>query len=278
MMDNRYGKINLLLLKVAAVAVMWGYGWLSLEGKIPVSAFFWNQELLGALLPVPWEIWITDYANSPFLTHFSTFLGILLISCGLAVLFSRWLAGWAKWAAFTGSGIIIGIAILFGIEKIFFAVQFAEYLLQMSSPIFWWAALRNRQMIRYMKAAAGITFAAHGLYALGAFPRPGHFIEMTMSILNVEEAGAILFLSIAGWLDLLVAVLVWVPRVKIQVAALAYMVFWGFLTTAARWVAHVHLDLPWWPESLLAWTPEVLLRWPHFLIPLVLWRTLKPNR
>ena len=275
-MDFRAEKTNIFLLQVAAVSVLWGYACLCFLEKPPFSAFFWNEDLISPWLFIPWDAWISEYADDRFLKNVSRITGFWLLIAGFALLFVRKIPRPAYFLGFSGAAILCGIAVLNGMDKIFFTVQFAEYMLQWGSPLFLIFAWRNKVwplwFIRFMKAAAAITFAAHGLYAMGVFPRPGHFVEMTMSILHVEEGSAIQFLNLAGWLDLVVATLIWIPRQNLQRVAFAYMVFWGTLTTLARWVAHVHPELPWWRESLIAWTPEVMVRLPHFLIPLVLWR------
>jgi len=275
-MDFRAEKTNIFLLQVAAVSVLWGYAYLCLLEKTPFSVFFWNESLLGPWLFIPWEVWLSEYADDRFLKNFSRITGFWLLIAGFALLLVRQFPRITYFFAFSGAVILCGIAVLNGMDKIFFTVQFSEYILQWGSPLFFVFGWRNKVwplwFVRFMKAAAAITFTAHGLYAMGIFPRPAHFIEMTMSILNVEEGGAIQFLNLAGWLDLIVAILIWIPKRGLQRTALAYMVFWGTLTTLARWVAHIHPELPWRGESLMAWTPEVLVRLPHFLIPFVLWR------
>lgn len=150
-----------------------------------------------------------------------------------------------------------------------------EYALQWGTPLFLagWLLAKNENRIMWgIRIAAAVTFAAHGLYALGAVPRPGNFIEMTMTILQVSQDTAAHILTVAGLADWLAAVLIILPFPKWQRTALVYMVVWGLLTTLARWVAHVHFDLPWWPQTFLVWTPEVLIRTSHFLVPLALLR------
>lgn len=48
--------------------------------------------------------------------------------------------------------------------------------------------------------AAALTFAAHGLYAMGYYPVPLNFRMMTTEILSISEEGSLRFLEIFGWL------------------------------------------------------------------------------
>jgi len=280
--ELRADKTNTLLLLLASISVCWGYAILCVLEKIPFSAFFWNENLLRPILFTSWESWISDYANGSFLKVFSMITGIWLLAAGFAILWIRQFPRTAYFFVISGTVVILKIAVLFGVEKIFFAVQFAEHMLQWGSPLFIVIAWRHTRwppkLITFMKASVAITFAAHGLYALDVFPRPGHFVAMIMTILDLKEGAAIQFLNLAGWLDLIVAAMVWIPLKGLQRPALFYMVIWGTLTTLARWVAHVHPHLPWWGESMAAWTPEVMVRLPHILVPLVLWRVLSAGK
>ncbi|HKK89341.1 MAG TPA: hypothetical protein VJ917_10860, partial [Saprospiraceae bacterium] len=121
-----------------------------------------------------------------------------------------------------------------------------------------------------------LTFTAHGFYALGWYPRPGHFVQMVVSCLGVTEAQAHVFLNVAGMMDLLL-----VPAVLMQgrwrLFALIYASFWGFMTSVARLWAY--WDLYEWQAYLHQWLPQFGFRTAHFLVPLVLfllfWRKSK---
>ncbi len=271
--NNHPEQLVFRLLQISVAATLAGYAWLCFAGKVPYSALLWNEPLLAPwlknVLGIDWASYSTSYYPIKVLEIVSG--GFLSVSLLVVVLFLG-KSGLSKILLGISTFFLLINAVLYGIDRIFFFVQFAEYALQWSSPLFLLAWVNNRanhaKFLNYAFLACAITFAAHGLYALGVFPRPAQFVEMTMSILRLSENGAVHLLIIAGYLDILVALLVLVPSRIVRTTALSYMVVWGFLTTAARWVAHVKLHLPWWPDTLLEWTPEVLVRFPHFLAPL----------
>jgi hypothetical protein len=95
---------------------------------------------------------------------------------------------------------------------------------------------------------------------------------MTTLILGVEYATTKTLLQIAGTLDLLVCIGIWIPLFR-RASAL-YATIWGFLTAVARPVAGMSWGLNYWGAD--QYLHETALRAPHFLIPLYLllvWRT-----
>ncbi|MEM1124397.1 MAG: hypothetical protein AAGJ18_28420 [Bacteroidota bacterium] len=117
-----------------------------------------------------------------------------------------------------------------------------------------------------LKIAIALTFTCHGLYAIGYYPIPVNFMDMTMNILRVDEAAAKIFLKTAGILDFIVAIGIFLPF-KYARVCLLYALFWGFGTTIARIWAY--FDWKWLDYVLLQWLHEAVLRMPHFLVPLV---------
>jgi hypothetical protein len=269
-------------LSIAAVALFIGYAWLCFSGKTPHYVFFWDEKLLGGFvsnwLGMSWDDYATNPAVSRNIDRFISATGVFFLLCSAAVFGLRRFPALAQTLLILGSVQILMLAVLHGIDRHFFLVQFSEYALQWACPLLLIAAARwdglravsKQKVLFFMRVAAAVTFAAHGLYAAGVFPRPGHFTEMTMSILKISEGSAVQFLIVVGILDLIVAAALFVPLKRMQMTALGYMVLWGFLTAMARWVAHVDFGLPWWAAAIAEWTPEVLIRFPHFLVPLFL--------
>ena len=117
-----------------------------------------------------------------------------------------------------------------------------------------------------VKALIATTFVAHGLYALGFYPVPGNFVDMTIFTLGVSETVARQLLFAAGVLDILAAVaLFWPPT---QSVACWYMIAWGLATALARVLAAFS------PEAIGASLHQTLYltiyRLPHGLLPLAL--------
>lgn len=291
----------LFLLRISAFFTLGGYAWLSWTGKVPLSVFYWNEQWLGPVVTQWSGMSWTEYMASDAALR----LGVLTEQITGIILAISAMAAWggkAKVPALfllAGALIILLFSVLYGIDKIFFWAQTPEYALQWGTPMLLALLMvRNHsfQIGWWLRMAVAVTFAAHGFYAMGVVPRPGHFTEMTMTILQVSQNTANCILTVAGILDCLAAAVVlfpllipgnipgekWSAKMKIhkpsnvgdkwQRAALLYMFVWGLLTTLARWAAHVHFEVPWWPQSFLEWTPEVLIRGAHFLVPLALLR------
>lgn len=150
--------------------------------------------------------------------------------------------------------------------------QLIELSIQWSLPLFYLLFRRqndypSRNLIRWMKVAISLTFLGHGLYALGIPVLPGNFVNMTTSILGISPVQAEQFLFVAGGLDMLVCVGIWLPSLSRW--SLLYAAFWGLTTALARVIAHVEIaDMV---GSLDRWLPEMLFRIPHGGLPLWLW-------
>ncbi len=144
-----------------------------------------------------------------------------------------------------------------------------EHSLAWSSPLLLGLALwRPGHRPSWARIAVGLTFTGHGLYALGwPYPTPPHFQYMTQTLLGAEAGEAQLFLRIAGGLDLLIAVGIFLPQVAQPL--LLYACCWGLATAWARPLAYVALDS--WGEDLHRWGMEMVFRLPHSLVPLALW-------
>lgn len=119
----------------------------------------------------------------------------------------------------------------------------------------------------YMRVAVALTFAGHGLYAIGFYPVPGHFIDMIIMAFHVQENTAVVLLQWAGWLDLIVALLILAPFVYRYAALYAFAC--GILTAIARVWSNYDPTLPF--GSLYQWLPETLVRIPNAIIPLAIY-------
>ncbi|MEO1448216.1 MAG: hypothetical protein AAFV07_01745, partial [Bacteroidota bacterium] len=124
----------------------------------------------------------------------------------------------------------------------------------------------------WSKIAIALTFTGHGLYALGLpYATPSGFFVMTQEILGLTAAQAQIFLQIAGGLDLIVLVALFIP--PLARSALFYATFWGLVTAFARSLAFVDWEASWLEN--LRWLSETIVRLSHGLIPLALWFALK---
>ena len=147
--------------------------------------------------------------------------------------------------------------------------QWLEYSAQIITPLILWAVLVNvnkNSLLTAICFGTAFTFLGHGLYALGYYPVPGNFMEMTITSLGLTNQSALPFLFGAGILDMIVVIGVFIPGVRKWV--LGYAVLWGFLTAFARLTSNVYFNHLFWltvHQSLY----EFLVRVPHFMVPLM---------
>lgn len=261
------------ILKWATFSVFAARGFQHIYWDAPYRTLFWDENLMKGLvtnwLGYDWHTYVTSPATDAFLTSMVDGIGWFYLLCALAALFIQRLPRVAIPILLTGSLSLLFLAFLYCKEHFFFVGQFFEYTLQWSAPVF--LVLAYRQILQpstlslSLKIAIALTFTCHGLYAVGYYPRPGHFMQMTMNILHIDKASAIQFLNVAGALDFVLSVLIFLPG-RLALLGLGYAIFWGFGTTMARIYANFIPDF--WQDSLLIWTHETLMRFPHFLVPL----------
>ena len=72
-----------------------------------------------------------------------------------------------------------------------------------------------------------LCFIGHGLYALDIAPLPAEFVNMTMQITHLTEESSRYFLSLIGCLDLMAAIIIYIPIHEFRRSALLYMMVWG---------------------------------------------------
>ena len=107
------------------------------------------------------------------------------------------------------------------------------------------------------------TFAGHGCYAVGLWPTPSTFYAMTSVILGFEIETTKLFLRIAGLMDFLVCIGIFITSIRRYCAI--YAAVWGLLTAMARPVAGMSFTLNYFGAD--QFLHEALLRAPHYFIP-----------
>jgi hypothetical protein len=266
------------IIQLAAVGVFLGRAWQHIYWDAPYRSLLWDEEWMRwpveNLLGRSWQDYVTDVSTDQFIQQLVVGLGWFYVLCALAAIFVLRLGKWGRGLLWLGTISLIILAALYCKEKFFFIGQFFEYTLQFSIPVV--LALVSQKpdrdisprLLFFLKIAIALTFTCHGLYAIGYYPRPGNFVSMTMAILHVNEDMAVQVLNVAGVLDFMVSILIFLPG-KWLYAGLAWAIIWGFLTAMARIVAHFYLEI--WDDVLLRWLHESVIRVPHFLVPLALW-------
>jgi len=275
-------KLNPLLIAcISCVGLFLGRSWTHIMWDAPFRAFFWDENLLKSFIESNTSYTWTEFVTSPevdqliqqTIVGFGWFYLLCAIVSVVSYLFRGKLPSLAskllQSLLFLGT---IGLIILAGLyckEKFYSIGQFFEYSCQFLAPVFFILLLRERmptkRLVFFMKVAIALTFTCHGLYAVGFYPRPGLFVDMTINILGVSEANAIVFLNIAGVLDFVISILIFIPR--FMKPALIYAVLWGSLTALARvWANFYWHNLE---HTFGFWFWEMLYRIPHVLTPLL---------
>jgi len=268
----KHRNIPLLLLQVCVCLIFLGRAYQHLFWDAPFRAFFWNESLLKPVVENwfggNWKTYSTSLTTDSWIEFFKHAVGFMYLLMGVGALFVQKLS--KKSAVFLpiGSMCLIILSLLYCREKFFHVGQFFEYTAQFTAPLllYLWCKTRlyRERLIQLGLIACALTFVCHGLYAVGYYPRPGTFVDMTISSLHVDEATAHLILQIAGYLDFVVALLIFIPQT--QKVALLYMVFWGFLTAFARVYAYFIPSLA--IDTLSQWWFETAFRLIHGGLPL----------
>lgn len=264
----------IFLLQLAAFSVFVGRAWQHIVWDAPFRTLLWDEGWMKPIVEgwfhTPWQSYITSEKTDANIQMTIKSMGWFYLLCALMVLTIQLWRRLATIFMYLGSVSLIILAALYCKERFFSIGQFLEYALQFSSPLFLVFILKKETSARllfFMKVAIAFTFICHGLYAVGYYPRPGYFIEMTMNILDIEETLAIKFLNFAGLMDFVIGVGIFLPF-KWSKWFLCYTIFWGFSTTIAR--VWSYLEFEFFAETARQWVHESVYRIPHFIIPIVL--------
>ena len=272
------------LLKIAAASVFAGRAYQHLFWDAPYREFLWDDQLMKPIIelltPWTWHEYVTNLAVDAIIVNVMIGIGIYFSICAIGCLFYEKMPKWFRWVIWVGVVWLVIIALMYMKEIFYHAGQFFEYTLQFAAPVFLLAFYKNadgkeivsHRLLLAMKWATALTFACHGLYAIGYYPRPGVFTGMTMLILHCSESFAVNFLTVAGWLDFAIALGIFLPW-KWAKWFLLYAAFWGMATSIARVWGNFYVEFP--LQSLHEWAYHMVYRLPHGLIPLVIYLILK---
>lgn len=269
MQEKKY----IILLKFLTASVFLGRAWQHIFLDIPLRELLWREEWMASpvktILGMEWEDFISSMIVDAWIVRLTVIVGIFYVLCALAAFFLNKHRKWLGRIIIVGSVGLVFLSLLYWLEKFQSTGQFIEYSLQIGTPIFLvWVILWNtKHLMLAMKIAISLTFIGHGLYALGFYPVPAHFVQMTIDGFGMSETTAISFLYVIGIVDVIVAILIFVPVKWISQTALVYCIIWGSMTAFARIVANFDINIP--MESCNQWLHQVVYRLPHGGVPLI---------
>ena len=255
---------SIFVLKLSVVTIFIARAYQHFFWDVPYRAILWYENLMRPALnwfQVDWEDFVSNTETDTKIQWIIKAIGILYFIASILVLVYN--QNSKKWIKVVLTVITIWqflVVFLFTKESFFQIGQYFEHSLQLGMPILllytYSKSFSISKALVFLKVIVGLTFLCHGLYALGFYPVPGNFIDMTISILGVTEEQARSFLWVAGIIDLFI------------LPFLIYAVFWGFLTALARVVANYSTDFP--LETLHQYGFETVVRLCHGLGPLLI--------
>lgn len=273
--SERVNTTVIMLLLVSSLTVFAGRAYQHLYYDIPIRILIWDQHLMEGFVlhtfGVRWDEFIRspewDYRIQFLVRLFGVFYLICFFAC-VALIFKRLKRLKSMMLLLPPAAVFLFLlTILYYLDRFSRVGELLEFSCQWFAPVALFLVLRNGvtgSVIRGLRLSIALTFIGHGLYAVGIYPVPGHFIDMIIIGLGVSQEMAMRVLSIAGWLDFAVAGLIFVPRAE-KYAAL-YAAIWGALTAFARIWTNFDLAFP--EQSLSQWVYETLVRVPNALLPL----------
>ena len=266
---------TLLFFKVICAMLLAGRAWQHFSWDVPYRAILWNQSLMQGLVRTLFGMRWSEYASSDTVDTsiyiFQAFIGTLLLGAMAAAILIRRqnrLTSYTLYGASTG---LFLLALLYFFSKFWQVGMLIELTSQFMTPMFLvWLANKPdyKHFDLFLRIAVALTFLGHGLYAIGIHPVPGHFIDMVILSLHVSETTARGILAMAGAIDILIAIAIFIPRSDIYKPLLIWAITWGFLTALARVYAHVSFGNL--GPGLDRWLYETILRAPHYGVPALL--------
>ncbi len=272
----------LFILQLACFLIFAGRAWQHWFWDGPYRSVLWDQALLKGLVEgvfgVDWGSYVTNPNTDKSIELVTRIIGFIYTLSAISVymVFSKF----RKLATFIlsiGVGFLLMMAFISFKSRFFQLGEWMEFGIQIFSPILLLMIIKGnfkrKTLVFIGSLAVALTFIGHGLYAFGFYPQPGNYVDMVINIFGWQEDAVRQILRIAGFLDFIIAFLLFVPEVSRY--ALIYCVIWGTLTALARLVAGFDADFA--LSTLNQWTFETVYRLAHGILPLWLFLITKKN-
>ena len=230
----------LRVLQIAAIALFLGRGWQHLFWDAPYRSLLWDQQLMEGLVILfgyTWENYITSLQTDNIIQNSIKTIGAFYIVCVCITIILPRVKHFGSSIIRIGGISLCVLALLHWKEHFYMIPSLLEYGIQIITPFALISYIRHEtlteKMVDVLRWAIALTFIGHAFFALNIVPRPGRFLDMTMTILNVSEEGAVYFLNVIGVLDLIASVGIFMKK-RIAQISLYYLMFWGLATATAR--------------------------------------------
>lgn len=265
---------TIFLLRAVCSTLFLGRAWQCFRWKTPISNILLDPNGLGqsleGLYGKPLNEIYSDKLAEGLIVGTDYTLGVIFTICAFISLIIKKDPKVLSWLLYLGVAGLVLIYFAMIYSRNFYVGLFFEHSIQLLSPILLILTVRGINLKRVsltMKVAVAITFACHGLFAIGYYPVPGYFVDLMIKGFGVTEPTAKTALVILGVLDFVFALLIFIP--KTAKPALIYGVIWGFLTALARvWTTFDSDFIDNWFSQYLY---EFLVRTGHFVLPLILY-------
>ncbi|MFD0962636.1 hypothetical protein [Pseudofulvibacter geojedonensis] len=264
----------ILLLRISCFCVLIGRAYQFIFWDAPFRTLLWDQKLIEPLINLLGYSW-KEYANSlriDSLIKLSIKLnGIFFFISAFLVLFSNNKSkNWMKTIIWLSGISLIILALLQTKEKFYHLAMFFEHSIQFSLPfllIYFTKTNNYLSFTWYLKTIIALTFTCHGLYAIGCiYPLPANFVTMSLNTLPLTETQVKYFLFIAGILDFIIAIGIFIP--KLYKPILMYAIFWGSITAIARIASGLTYDVS--INIFHQYLYQTIYRVPHGIAPIIL--------
>ncbi|QNM85248.1 hypothetical protein H9W90_13790 [Polaribacter pectinis] len=263
------------MLKLSAFFVFAGRAYEHLFWDAPYRSLLWDQNLLQKFVEgvfnVSWKEYVTSMKADNIIQNIIKINGVFYAICAaLCLIVKQESKRFSKQIIAVGGFLLLFLSILLSKSKFYHLAMFLEHSIQFGAPLLLVYLFKINgnllKLITPLKIITALTFVSHGLYALGKlYPLPGNFVTMTLNILPITENLAKEFLFIAGVLDFVAVVFIFIPR--LQKIGLIYAAIWGLITAFARITSGLTYDVSFSIFHQYLYT--TIYRIPHGLSPLI---------
>nr|BFF39495.1 hypothetical protein BACY1_13000 [Tenacibaculum mesophilum] len=186
--------------------------------------------MINFVFDISWQSYVTNLNTDLAIQILTRSIGVLYLVCAIiSIIINENSKRWMRSILKLGAVSLVFLALMITKNKFYHLIMFFEHTIQFGVPIALLYFLKHKNallLLFYLKVFIALAFICHGMYAIGIFyPLPGNFVTMTLNILPVQEEMAKNLLFVAGVLDFIIAIAIFIP--KLSKPVLLYACFWG---------------------------------------------------